>query len=132
MTLLKWLEKHSTQGIAVTGSIYKAYCAVINNRLTKWHEDYNVFADEQNCFRRKRSTIDQLSTLTDIIECRKKNKQSTFVPSVDYSKAYDRIPRRILWSTLEKHGIQGKLLSAIQYLFENVKCAVNVDSYRTD
>ncbi|KAH3716408.1 hypothetical protein DPMN_059130 [Dreissena polymorpha] len=41
------------RGIAVTGSIYKAYCAVINNRLTKWAEDNNVFADEQNGFRRK-------------------------------------------------------------------------------
>jgi len=40
-------------GIEVTGSIYKAYCAVINNRLTKWAEDNNVIADEQNGFRRK-------------------------------------------------------------------------------
>ena len=51
---------------------------------------------------------------------------------MNYSKAYDRIPRRILWSKLEKHGIQGKLLSAIQSLYANVKCAVNVNSYRTD
>ena len=73
------------RGITVTSAVYKAYCCVLNERLTKWCEDFDKISDTQNGFRKNRSTIDQLSTLTNIVECRKKLKQSTFVAYVDFS-----------------------------------------------
>ncbi|XP_060577322.1 uncharacterized protein LOC132734571 [Ruditapes philippinarum] len=85
------------RGITVTSAVYKAYCSVLNARLVKWCEDNEIVSDSQNGFRRNRSTVDHLSTLTDIIENRKKHKQSTFVCLVDFSKAYDRIERQTLW-----------------------------------
>jgi len=36
--------------------------------LAQWIDDNNLLADEQNGFRKGRSTIDQLSTLTNIID----------------------------------------------------------------
>ena len=65
------------RGITVTSSVYKAYCQILNNRLSKWTEDNNIISDTQNGFRKHRSTIDHLSSLTNIIECRKKMGKST-------------------------------------------------------
>jgi hypothetical protein len=39
-------------------------------------------------------------------------------------KAFDTVPRNMLWYKLIKTGIHGKFLSALQSLYENVKCAV--------
>ena len=50
------------RGIAV----YKLYCSVINERLLKWVQLEDLLSDAQNGFRRNRSTIDHLSTLTSI------------------------------------------------------------------
>ena len=83
------------RGITVTSAVYKTYCHVLNDRLIKWVELNDKIADSQNGFRRNRSTIDQLSTLTNIIECRKEKEKSTYVAYVDYSKAYDKIDRNI-------------------------------------
>ena len=51
---------------------YKLYCNILNDRLTQWVDDNDLLADEQNGFRKERSTVDQLSSLTNIIEVRKR------------------------------------------------------------
>ena len=68
---------------------YKLYCGVLNARLTVELYDMEVINDEQNGFRKGRSTIDHLSTLTTIIETRKGRKLSTFCAFIYFKKAYD-------------------------------------------
>ena len=94
--------------------MYKIYCSVINSRLASWCEVNNKLVDEQNGFRKCRSTIDQVSMLTNIIESRKKRKLSTFCAFIDFRKAYDCINRDLLWEKLESVGIDGKLFKAIK------------------
>ena len=60
----------------------------------------NLLSDEQNGFRIGRSTIEQRSTLTSIIDVRKQLRKSTFCAFVDFKKAYDTINRNILWRKL--------------------------------
>jgi flagellin-specific chaperone FliS len=43
----------------------------INNRLLTWLDTRDIIQDEQNNFRKSKSTIDHLSTLKSIIETRK-------------------------------------------------------------
>ena len=62
----------SYRGIALASSVYEIYCSVINERLSRWVEDNDKVTDEQNGFRRKRSTIDHVSSVTSLIETRKK------------------------------------------------------------
>ncbi len=63
--------------------MYKLYCFILNKRLSVWSEANSKIVDEQNGFRKHRSTIDHLSSLTHIIETRKKNKLSTFCAFID-------------------------------------------------
>ena len=67
---------------------YKVYCTLLNNRVTSWCEHKKLIFEGQNGFRRGRSTTDylHLSSLTNIIETRKKMKTSTFCAFICFKK----------------------------------------------
>ena len=46
---------------------------------------------------------------------------------VDFSKAFDRLPRDILFKKLRECGINGKFLSVLQNLYANDKASVQID-----
>jgi hypothetical protein len=79
----------SYRDLTLASVAYKLYCGVLNARLTVELYDMEVINDEQNGFRKGRSTIDHLSTLTTIIETRKGRKLSTFCAFIYFKKAYD-------------------------------------------
>lgn len=106
----------SYRGIALACVSYKLYCNILNERLVQWIDDNNILVDEQNGFRQNRSTIDQLSSLTNIIEVRKKLRKSTFCAFIDFKKAYDTINRNILWSKLNVMGV-AKIFVLLYSLF---------------
>ena len=62
---------------------------------------------EQNGFRKRRNTIDHISSLTSIIDTRKKRNLSTFCAFIDFRKAYDTINRAKLWNRLSDIGVGG-------------------------
>ena len=125
-------EPGNYRGITITSAVYKAYCSILNSRLSDWAEQNNKVIDNQNGFRKQRSTMDHLSTLTSIIENRKRQRKSTFVGFVDFRKAYDTINRDLLWSKLVSAGISGKMMTAIKSLYNNVKCSVRINGHMTD
>jgi hypothetical protein len=65
---------------------YKLYCNILNDRLTQWVDDNDLLADERNGFRKERSTVDQLYSLTNIIEVMKKLRKSSFCAIIDFKK----------------------------------------------
>ncbi|CAG2233157.1 unnamed protein product [Mytilus edulis] len=91
----------SYRGITLAPVSYKLYCGVLNSRLTYKLDDIDFLCDEQNGFRKGRSTVDHLSTLATIIETRKLRKQSTYVAFIDFKKAYDWINRNLLFCKLK-------------------------------
>jgi len=122
----------SYRGITLTPVMYKLYCNILNNRLTAWAENDGIIVEEQNGFRRGRSTIDHLSTLTSIIETRKKKKMSTFTAFIDFKKAYDSINRDLLWKKLDDLGVTGKMRQALHAIYTNVSCCVRLNGFKTD
>ncbi len=119
------------RGITLASCVYKVYCSVLNQRLSEWAEGCELLIDNQNGFRKKRSTIDHLSTLTMVIETRKQQRKSTYVAFVDFSKAYDRIDRQLLWEKLRTLGVSGPFLGAVQSLYKDVKCCVRLNGKKT-
>ena len=108
------------------------YCTILNERLVSWNEQQNIIVDEQNGFRKKRSTLDHLPTLTSIIETRKKARKSTYRAFIDFKKAFDTVNWDILWHTLQHIGIKDKLFSAIKGLYNKVICTVRINGFNTD
>jgi hypothetical protein len=58
--------------------MYKLYCSILNQRLSTWAEAEGNLCDEQSGFRKGRSTIDQLTTLTSVIESRIRAGKQTY------------------------------------------------------
>ncbi|CAG2215607.1 unnamed protein product [Mytilus edulis] len=108
----------SYRGISLAPVAYKLYCGVLNARLTGKLTELEVINDEQNGFRKSRSTIDHLSTLTTIIETRKLCKLSTFCAFVDFKKAYDWVNRNLLFSKLESLGLSTKISTVHDLSYE--------------
>jgi len=120
------------RGIALASSIYKVYCSILNERLSSWAESNDKITDEQNGFRKKRSTTDHISSLTSFIDTRKKLGKSTVCAFIDFTKAYDSINRNTLWQRLSDIGIAGKLLNSVKSLYSSVFSCVRVNNLHTD
>ena len=121
----------NTRGLTIASAVYKLYCSILNQRLEVFGEQCSILLDEQNGFRKSRSCIDHIFTLTQIVESRLIAKRSTFIAYVDFSKAYDTICREKLWFKLDKLGItsDSKFSMALQSLYQNVQCAVRLNKH---
>ena len=125
-------DQANYRGITITPAIYKLYCNVINNRLKEWEEENGVLCDSQNGFRKGRSTVDHIVSLTLLIEIRKLKRQSTFAAFIDFTKAYDSINRDLPFRKLSDMGLTGRIHKAITSLYDNVKCCVRINGLKTD
>ena len=119
----------SYRGITLAPVIYKIYCTILNKRLSQWEKQNEILHGAQNGFRKNRSTVDHISSLTSIIETRKLKRKSTFAIFVDFKKAYDAIDRSKLFADLRQIGIAGKTYNALLSLYEDVKCCVKVNGF---
>ena len=61
-----------------------------------------------------------------------KNSKRIFSCFVDFQKAFDTIPRDLLFSKLLDHGVTGKFLNILKTLYLNDKCCVKVGNKITD
>ena len=125
-------EPLSYRGITLAPLTYKVYCTILNERLISWNEQHNIIVDEQNAFMKKRSTLDNLTTLTSNIETRKKARKSTYCAFIVFQKAFDTVSRDILWHKLQDVGVKDKLFTAIRVLYDKVMCTVRINGFNND
>ena len=58
--------------------------------------------------------------LRTLIESSRSSKQPLYSCYVDFKKAYDTIPRDLLWLKLQRIGVHGEFLHAMQALYASV------------
>ncbi len=124
-------EPSDYRGISLACAMYKVYCGVLNNRLVGWADINGLITDEQNGFRRGRSTLDHLLSLTSIIETGTLKSLDTYMAFIDFSKAYNRINRSMLWKILYKNGLSNKMLQVLQVIYSNVERYVCINGFDT-
>lgn len=118
------MDPLSYSDITLASSFYKAYCWILNERLKNYVERNNILVDEQNGFRKKRSIIDQVFSLTSIIETRKKCKLSTYTALIEFRKASATINRPMFWQRLNDIRITGKMHSAVKSLYTGIQFCI--------
>ena len=102
------------RGISLLSTMYKIFSSILNSRISKCAESSNIYADEQNGFRKNRSCLDHSYALSSIIRNRKLQGKSTYVAFIDMEKAFDRVDRNLLYYKLLKMGIGGKIFHCIK------------------
>ena len=120
------------RGIALLSTVYKLYTSVLNNRIVSYLEENNMYAEEQNGFRQKRSCAEHIFTLSTILRNRKAENKSTYLAFLDAEKAFDRIDRELLLYKLQLNNITGHIYENIKSIYSDALCSVNVNNMLTD
>ncbi|KAM2624012.1 hypothetical protein TB1_031028 [Malus domestica] len=116
------------RGIKLMSHTMKLWERVIEHRL---RQETRVL-DNQFGFMPGRSTMEAIYLLRRLMERYRDGKKDLHMVFIDLEKAYDRVPRDILWRILEKKGVRVAYIQAIQDMYEGAKTAVRTHEGQTE
>ena len=99
--------------INVMNIIAKVYDMVLCNRITQWFSPFREQAGSQP----KRGCIEHITTLRLLIDLAKRKKFPLFITFIDFSQAYDRVPRATLFNVLRRMGCGAVMLAALVAMY---------------
>ena len=121
------------RGISIANTLYKIFSGVINNRLYNWAENNSKIDESQSGFRRGYSAIDNVFCLQAMAQKYISKQGGRFYCLyVDFSKAFDKINHRIMFSALEKKGIHGNFLRVLKSMYSCLTTCVKFSDGITD
>ena len=105
----------------------KLFLTIINNRLVKYCLENGLLSLGQLGFVIGNRTFDPHVILQNLIQkyCHKR-KSRVFGCFVDFSKAFDKVPRDILLQKLQNKGINGRIFDIIKSLYMEDTASVKI------
>ena len=133
-------DPQNYRGITICSTITKLYASILDNRIHEWAESSGVRARGQAGFRRDRGTIDNIFILRTLLDQRQNmarmhpshQPQKLFTCFVDFKKAFDSVPRPVLWEVLAKAGVSTRILNAIKAMYDKDTACVWTPDGLTD
>ena len=121
------------RGIAVLSCLGKLFSSILNLRLKNFVSNNNILRKEQLGFVEGNRTSDAHLIMHNLIQdyCHKRGKK-IFACFVDFKKAFDSIPRELLFQKLLKIGITGKFFNALKTMYTNDNCCIRVGNKITN
>jgi hypothetical protein len=86
---------------------------ILEKRLSKWVEQHGLCAKGQAGFCKDYRTTDQLFILRILIKQSKAKKKPLYCCFIDFKKAFDTMPREVLWQVLAGLGVEGRFLQCL-------------------
>lgn len=105
------------RGLSLLDTIYKIFMGMLRNRIEIWAENKKIFSEFQAGFRGGYSTIDNLFNLSSIVHIRFKSKLKLYAFFVDFSCAFDKLPRNALFYKLSALGLSKKLITVLMLIY---------------
>jgi sorting nexin-29 len=84
-------ECSNYRGISLLNTTYKILATAINNRLKTYADD--LFSEEQNVFRKNRSTMHNIFIMPEILEKCYEYNIKKHVLFIDFKQAFDSVDR---------------------------------------
>jgi hypothetical protein len=113
------------RGIMLLEVAYKIIAIIILARIKPIEEGLD---HESQCgFRPGRGCTDAVFNLKQAIRKRREHGLSTWVFFMDLVKAFDRVPRELLWEVLLKFGVPPKIVNLLKCLHKRVVVKFSVD-----
>jgi hypothetical protein len=118
-------EFDNYRGITVGPVLAKLFAVILDARLSDFAEGRGLRANGQAGFRKDHRTTDQLFILRTVVEQSKAKKKPLYCCFVDFKKAFDTVPREMLWQVLAGLGVGGKFLQCLQSMYAKDTVRVN-------
>ena len=78
-----------------------------------------------------RSTIEAIFLIRQVMERFREQKKDLHLVFIDLEKAYDKIPRNVMWWALDKHKAPLKYVTLIKDMYNNVVTSVRTNDGNT-
>ena len=127
------MDPSNYRGISILSCLGKLYTAILNKRLMKYAIEQGILKPEALGFVAGNRTSDAHIIIHTLIQryCHQENRK-IFSCFVDFSKAFDTIPRDLLFEKLLGYGITGKFFNNIKSMYTNDNCCVKVGNKLTE
>ncbi|KAJ8709706.1 hypothetical protein PYW08_009710 [Mythimna loreyi] len=116
------LECNNYRGIKLMSHTMKVWEKVIERRLREESE----ISQNQFGFMPGRGTTDAIFAIRQLCEKYRGAHKNLHMVFVDLEKAYDRVPREVLWWALKEKGVPGKYVQLIRSMYS--RCSTQVRS----
>ena len=123
-------ECKNYRGITLLSVPGKVFALVLLNRVKE--KLLSIRRHEQSGFTPGRSTVDRISTLSNIIQSRKEFNRSLWIAYVDLKSAFDSVDRQSLWLLLKSIGLPPKILNLMEALYTDTCSCVRADGVTSD
>jgi hypothetical protein len=108
------------RGIKLTSHTMKLWERVIEHRL----RIATSVTQNQFGFMPGRSTMEAIFLLRKLMERFREQKKDLHMVFIDLEKAYDKVPRNVMWWALEKHKVPTKYITLIKDMYKDVVTCV--------
>jgi hypothetical protein len=115
------------RGVALIAHIGKVLERMINNRVYAYVENIKFLPESQCGFRKNRNTIDMMFCSKRIAEYGREKRLEVYKCYIDFTKAYDKVDREVLWKILIKIGVPKNLVELIKSLHVGAKATARMD-----
>ena len=115
------------RGISIGDTLGKLYSNVLGNRLKMWMNVDKAQAGGQT----ERNCTEHILALRLIIDYAKSQRRKLCIIFVDFSKAYDNVPRKTLFTILKKLGCGKRFLCALMAIYRSTINILNSEYIRT-
>ena len=105
------------RGITLLSCVGKLFTSLLNTRIKDWAEMNYKFDKDQYGFREKKSNIDAMFILQNVIDIFLSNNNALFVSFIDLKKAFDVTNHQALWFKLADNKLSTKMTMLRLVLF---------------
>lgn len=112
--------------IAVGEPIGRLYASILASRLVKYTEQQQLRSPTQAGYRPQLGTMHQAFALQHVVDKHKHARKPLYLCFVDLKSAYDKVQWQLLWQLLQRLGVHGGMLGAIQSLYDGCLLSMRV------
>jgi hypothetical protein len=80
--------------------------------------------ENQFGFMPERWTMETIFLIRQLMKRCREQKKDLYMIFIDLEKTYDKVPRNIMWWTLQKHKVSSKYITLIKDMYDNVVSSV--------